>query len=47
MLVRVHQSWDVHKRGEYVEFRLPDHYMGGERSCIGRDCYCKVHVDED
>lgn len=47
MLVGKHRSWDVYRRGEYVEFRLPYHDMGGERSYISRDGYWKIHVDED
>ena len=47
MLVRVGRSWGVYRWGEYIEFRLPYHDMGGERSYISRDGYCKIHVDED
>jgi hypothetical protein len=47
MLASRHRSWIIYKRGAYVEFRLPYHDMGGERSYISRDRYSKIHIDED
>lgn len=40
-------EWSVYFRGEYVEFRLPYHEKGGEKSYITRTGKTKVQVDDD
>lgn len=40
-------EWRVYLRGEYVEFRLPFHDKGGEKSYITRTGRTKVQVDDD
>jgi rubredoxin len=40
-------SWEVYKRGEYVEFGLPHHDAGGVRHYISRNGKSKIRVNED
>jgi hypothetical protein len=40
-------EWNVYLRGEYVEFRLPYHDKGGEKSYVTRTGRTKVQVDDD
>jgi hypothetical protein len=39
--------WEVYRRGQYIEFSLPYHYMGGEHQYVTRDGKIKVHVNAD
>ena len=40
-------AYHVYKVGEYVEFRLPYHGQGGEKSYITKDGKRKVQTDQD
>jgi len=47
IVVNASNSWEVYKRGDYVELGLPHHDAGGERHYISRDGKTKVRVNQD
>jgi len=40
-------QWEIYKRGEFVEFGVPHHDMGGEMHYISRNGLSKVKVNQD
>lgn len=40
-------EWSIYQRGEYVDFYLPHHDAGGEKSYISRDGKTKVLINVD
>lgn len=46
-LISPSREWSVYVRGEYVEYNLPHHDMGGENTYVSVDGRYKVHINRD